>query len=173
MEDQPTLSKTAKITKLVYKPHLCNANIIYNLTVIHYGAKRYQPHLIRPIENSGWIKPKGGLWTSPINSKWGWKDWCKSENFRDCDEMNSFKLKFKPDTKIILIDGLDDLLNLPKYIIEEKYPDFALLAAICDAIWLTEKGQHETHLSYPMSLYGWDCESILIINGGCCYETQE
>jgi len=53
---------------------------------------------------------------------------------------------------------------------KKEYPNFELLATMCDAIWLTEKGQNETHLSYPISLYGWDCESVLIINGECCYE---
>lgn len=153
-----------------YKPRFCKDDVVCSLTVIHYGEKQYQPSKIKPIENEGCVKPKGGLWTSPINSNWGWKDWCESENFRDCNEANSFKLKFKPDAKIIIIDSLKDLLGLPKYNYHEKqYPDFELLATMCDAIWLTEKGQNETHLSHP-SLYGWDCESVLIINGECCYE---
>ena len=32
-----------------------------------------------------------------------------------------------------------------------------------DAIFLTEKGQHETRFSEP-SLYGWDCECVLVMN---------
>lgn len=156
--------------------HYLQSDIMCNLTVVHYGGKKYQPHLIKPIENHGWVKPDGGLWTSPINSNWGWKDWCLSENFRDCNEANSFKLKFKPDAKIMIIDSLKDLLDLPKCNIDygvnfkKEYPDFELLATMYDAIWLTEKGQHETHLSFPISLYGWDCETVLIINGECCYE---
>jgi len=160
------------------QPPFCQADIMCSLSVVHFGSKEYQPHLINPIKNDNWVKPKGGLWTSPINSNWGWKDWCESENFRDCNEANSFKLKFKNDAKIMLIDSLKDLLNLPKRIIDygnnckREYPDFELLATICDAIWLTEKGQNETHLSYPNSLYGWDCESVLILNPECCYEAR-
>ena len=41
------------------------------MIVIHYGASEYNPELFQPIVNSGWIKPVGGLWTSPINSKFG------------------------------------------------------------------------------------------------------
>jgi hypothetical protein len=33
-----------------------------------------------------------------------------------------------------------------------------------DAIHLTERGEHETRLSQPYSLYGWDCECVLIMN---------
>lgn len=162
--------------ELTYNPRFCKADVMCTLTVIHYGEKQYQPSKIKPIENGRWVKPKGGLWTSPINSNWGWKDWCEGENFRDCNEANSFKLKFKSDAKIMIIDSLKDLLDLPKCNIDygdnykKEYPNFELLATMCDAIWLTEKGQNETHLSYPISLYGWDCESVLILNGECCYE---
>lgn len=44
------------------------------------------------------------------------------------------------------------------------YLDFELLAKNYDAIWLTENGQSETHLYYPINLYGWDCETVLIMN---------
>lgn len=36
-----------------------------------------------------------------------------------------------------------------------------------EAIWLTAKGQSETHYSNPTNLYGWDCESVLIMNSKC------
>jgi len=146
---------------------------INNFSVIHYGATEYIPNKIKPIKNDNWCKPRGGLWCSPTNSNWGWKDWCKIEHFRDCDERNSFKLKFKPNSKIILINSLSDLINLPKVESEYdclKHPDFELLATLCDVIWLTEIGQNETHLSYPNSLYGWDCESVLILNNKCAYQ---
>src|SRR5690606_41763411 len=94
------------------------ANEMLAETIVHFGATKYNPELVQPIKNENWVKPKGGLWTSPINSNWGWKDWCESENFRDCNEANSFKLKFKPDAKIMIIDSLKDLLDLPKYNID-------------------------------------------------------
>jgi len=52
-------------------------------------------------------KPKGGLWASPVDSKWGWKDWCERENFGKLD--SSFMFKLKPNAKIYVVDDLNDL----------------------------------------------------------------
>jgi hypothetical protein len=144
--------------------------------LVHFGSSVYLPQTVKPIVNDNWVKPKGGLWTSPVDSVWGWKDWCEMENFRKCDEDNSFKLQFKMSAKILVIDGLNDLVKLPKqdvvitYKYQKQYLDFELLSKEYDAIWLTETGQNETHMSHPMDLYGWDCESVLIMNPYCVTE---
>ena len=146
--------------------------------LIHFGSSRYNKSKVHPIKNENWCKPKGGLWTSPINSNYGWKEWCEAENFRDCFFENSFKLKLKDDAKIFIIDSLSDLQKAPLVDFkigehyQKQYLNFELIANSYDAIWLTEKGQHQTHLSYPLSLYGWDCESVLILNPNCCYEVS-
>ena len=45
------------------------------------------------------------------------------------------------------------------------YPDFeGMVRAGIDAIWLTAHGESATRFSRPYSLYGWDCESVLIMN---------
>ena len=139
--------------------------------LIHYGSDKFIPEKVLPVKNDNWVKPKrdGGLWTSPIDSKWGWKDWNDCEQFRDCDEQNSFTVYLKPDAKIFVIDSLEDLKDAP--LIDgysKRVLDFEFLAQKYDAIWLTEKGQNETHLSYPIDLYGWDCETVLILNADCC-----
>jgi hypothetical protein len=41
-----------------------------------------------------------------------------------------------------------------------------------DAIWLTEAGQWETRHTYPRNLYGWDCETIFIMNESCVKSTK-
>ena len=68
------------------------ANEMLAEAIVHFGATKYNPELVQPIKNENWAKPKGGLWTSPVNSEWGWKHWCEAESFRDCNEENSFKL---------------------------------------------------------------------------------
>jgi hypothetical protein len=144
--------------------------------LIHFGSPAYLPQTVKPIVNDNWSKPKGGLWTSPVDSLWGWKDWCEFEQFRECDEDNSFKLQFKLDANILVIDCLQDLKKLPMQTVvvtheyQKKYPDFELLAKQYDAIWLTEVGEQETRMSYPANLYGWDCESVLILNPYCVTE---
>lgn len=142
--------------------------------VIHYGSNQFNIELINQIKNDNWVKPKGGLWTSPVNSEWGWENWCKSEQFRDCNEKISFKLKLNNDAKIYIIDCFDDLVSAPKITFnlgenyQKQYIDFEELAKEYDAIWLTIKGLNQTHLSYPLDFYGWDCETILIMNPKCC-----
>ena len=42
--------------------------------------------------------------------------------------------------------------------------DFKEASKTWDAIFLTEKGQRETRFTHPKNLYGWDCESVLILN---------
>lgn len=145
--------------------------------LIHYGSKVFDQNAFKPIKNKTWVKPKGGLWTSPINSKWGWKDWCEMEGFRDCDKNNSFTLQLKDETKVFVIDSFQDLQNAPLITItsgnyKSQFLDFELIAKTFDAIWLTEKGQDETRLTYPLSLYGWDCESVLLLNAKCCIQVE-
>ena len=139
--------------------------------LIHYGSDKFIPEKVLPVKNDSWVKPnrEGGLWTSPVDSKWGWKDWNDCEQFRDCDERNSFTVRLKSDAKIFVIDSLEDLKNSPlRDGYSKRVLDFEFIAQNYDAIWLTEKGQNETHLSYPIDLYGWDCETVLILNPHCC-----
>ena len=143
------------------------------MKLIHYGFKIYDPYKISPIINTGWVKPLGGLWTSPINSKYGWKHWCKDAEFRECNKRNSFTIEINDNAKILIINTLKDLesLELIKADYGAKFiPNFELLAKEYDAIHLTVNGQTETRFSYPICLYGWDCESVLIMNKDCIKE---
>lgn len=156
---------------------LATQDAVSNLVVIHYGNSEYNKRKVKKIKNQNWIKPQGGLWTSPVDSEFGWKDWCEAENFRDCEEGNSFKLKFKTGTKIAIIDSLPDLEGMPfqpnnAVFSITKFIDYEYLVKIgVDAIWLTANGQWKTRLSSSVNLYGWDCDTVFIMNKNCCYET--
>ena len=55
----------------------------------------------------------------------------------------------------------------------DKTPDLLeQLSKKYDAIWLTLKGFNETHLSFPLNLYGWDCETVFIMNPNCVTEIK-
>jgi hypothetical protein len=141
--------------------------------LIHYGSNVFDQNAMKPIKNENWVKPKGGLWTSPVNSEYGWKDWCHSEQFRDCDKSNAFILQLKETAKVLIIDSLKDLENAPLVCVShinynQHFLDFETIAKNYDAIWLTENGQYSTRYSHPISLYGWDCESVLLLNAKCC-----
>ena len=144
------------------------------MILIHYGSKSFEDNKFREIKNRNFSKPSGGLWTSPIESNWGWKDWCYSEDFRSCEKENSFTIKLKDTAKVFKIDSVSDLLLAPSFdpFPGFKYINYEELSKEYDAIWLTELGQIETRFSKPMDLYGWDCESVLLLNKECFYRVE-
>jgi hypothetical protein len=163
---------------MLYKPNYCTSKQVGDLTVVHYGATKFHPEIVDPIKNYSWAKPRGGLWTSPIGSDWGWKEWCDANDFRDCKEENSFKLRFHHTARIVIVDTLKDLEEIPSYPLipgSESMlttPDFELVAGVADAIWLTRDGEIATRFSHPHTLYGWDCESVLVMNPQCCHQIK-
>lgn len=134
------------------------------LELITYGlGDKLYPEKISRIKNDNFIKPKGGLWASPLHAKFGWREWCKSENFGDLT--SSFKFTFAGN--ILKVDSLSVLDDIPWGTAFRclEYPDFEELCKNkIDAVWLTDSGFNETHLSMPRNLYGWDCECVLIMN---------
>lgn len=131
----------------------------------HYGSNKFDLSLFKPIKNRHWIKPYGGLWTSPLNTKWGWKEWCEAENFNIYKIDKFFNVTFTGN--ILVIDSEKDLdkLKWKKHCSYVWHIDFEeMVNNGVDAIWLTQEGEADTRLLHPRSLYGWDCESVLIMN---------
>jgi len=138
---------------------------IVRLRLLHYGASQYDPNKFAPISDVPFRnKPKGGLWTSPVDSEYGWRDWCEAESWGDLTK--SFEVEFTG--AVYVIDSMQDMNELPW--IECDGHSFISFQALCamgftyDAIHLTEKGQSDTRFTYPRSLYGWDCETVLVMN---------
>ena len=137
------------------------------LDLIPYGLGNHLDiSKIRPINNQDYRnKPSGGLWSSPINSNFGWKDWCECEQFQ-LDRLETH-FTFSFNGNVLTINSPGDLYQMPWIATNEpffiQYPDFEKLAKSFDAIWLTDLGQDSTRFSKP-NLYGWDCESVLIMN---------
>ena len=144
---------------------------------IHYGCDASEFHEIPPIRNEKmFTKPQGGLWASPVDADFGWKDWCELENFQHTDFNKSFKFTIKDDAKILHINKANQLDKLPQ-------SENTMLSRTMMTILDFEKLQKEydgmeLHLSeevFPKKadwnynglywrLYGWDCDSILIFN---------
>lgn len=137
---------------------------------IHYGSRVYDPDRVKTIRNSPhWVKPNGGLWASAVDAKYGWKQWCEAENFRDCSEENSFRFSISSNARVLHLRNSSDLKVLPKQ-------ENNLGSGVClDFEKLIQQGYDavEVHISddpgdgrYCLyySLYGWDCDSIVIMN---------
>lgn len=138
-------------------------------TYIHYDGQSFNKDKFTPIRNSPWkTKPHGGLWASDINSEYGWKDWCKENDFRECNDDDSFTFTLSDDAKVLVIDSMDCIDNLP--IISTwtvfnnndttYYLDFEELKKEYDAIELVLSNDYKLY----WALYGWDCDSILVMN---------
>ena len=127
-------------------------------------------------------KPTGGLWSStytPLadeDSKW--IEWCKDNCQEDWVGKHSILLEIKSNARIFTIDSQDDLLNLYRLyprvtFCDQKYIDYYEVQKDWDIIHLTEDGEwvcrHPRiytglNKNIELSLYGWDCESSLILN---------
>ena len=141
-------------------------------TYIHYGSGAFDTKRFNPIKDRlGFVKPFGGLWASPIDSRNSWKDWCIANEF-NLDALSTyFTFKLKPGTRVAMIKSRKDLEDLwiggyvtidgkysrPNYLIKfEK-----LLKDGFDAV------EVKLNDSLYWDLYGWDCDSILILNPDC------
>lgn len=137
---------------------------------IHYGHKEFSKELFQPIKNREMFsKPAGGFWASRVNALYGWKDWCKDEEFGECKEDNSFRFFISKNANILTINSVDDLKELPKAkqpiptsgTLWDSYLDFEkILSNGIDAIEVNISSDSDLY----MAMYGWDCDSILIMN---------
>ena len=132
---------------------------------IHYGHKTFEPDRFQKVENQlGIPKPNGGLWASPIETEYGWKEWNANKNIGASFE-EYFMFTLKKDAKVLTISNVEQLGDLPQ--LNSLFPfntwallDYEKLAEEYDAIEvkITEDGR------LYEKLYTWDCDSILIIN---------
>lgn len=136
-----------------------------NTKYIHYGHKEFDINKFNPIKNRmGFPKPFGGLWASDINTSYGWKDWNKDNDFVDCDIDNSFTFELRDDANVFHIHHVTDLKKTP-----HKKP-YQYSSFLIDFEKMKQNGFDaiELHLSEDWDLYyelyGWDCDSILIMN---------
>lgn len=140
-----------------------------NTYYIHYGSTKFSQERWVDIKNQNWIKPKGGLWASRVNSSYGWKEWNDTSNYAPCIITNSFTFRIRGCSPILVINSLNVLRELyeqgkAKFMFNDVYVlDFEKLKEEYDAI--------DFRLSECPSLYhamyGWDCDSTLILNRYC------
>ena len=77
-------------------------DILPSLVRLTEKSAVFNKGLFNPIKNTSFTKPDGGYWASPVDSSWGWKDWCEVEDFSECKESNSFRFTLKEDARVLL-----------------------------------------------------------------------
>lgn len=145
---------------------------------IHYGHDSFNRDLFRPIRNREmFVKPWGGLWASPVDAEFGWYEWCNKENFNTRRLSDSFMFTLSEKARVVHIRSVADLKELHdqehpgwcKGYLPFKSIDFEkLLADGVDAVELHLSEEDLTGCGFMeglyWELYGWDCDSILIMN---------
>lgn len=151
---------------------------------IHYGHKHFDKNLFEKVMNRNdcFTKPLGGLWASRVGAEYGWKEWVNDQNFRldKYTEGNYFKFKLKDNARVLIIDNSKILDKLPKNkaniinISSWCSLDFEELSKKYDAIEvLINDEEFENFDGLYWKLYGWDCDSILIMNKNAVEEIKE
>lgn len=137
---------------------------------IHYGSKNFEPGGIGKVVNIPYFtKPGGGMWASPIDAEYGWKEWNKDQDFRECDSDNAFTFTVKPDASIVTIKSIEDIECLPKSDARKRISNYEMVRIDfesmrydlgVDAIELVLSNDRRLY----WAMYGWDCDSILVMN---------
>ncbi len=135
-----------------------------------YTLAKFEPVSNRPF----FPKPYGGLWASPIFSDYGWKEWCKCNEFygKGFGVCNMFRLK--PDARVLRIESDDDLDTIEKNcdILQRVDSHFSDRVICMDFEKLLKLGYDAVEVwmntaRIYFGLYGWDCDSIIILNPDC------
>ena len=146
------------------------------------GSDHFDRSIFMPVTNEPypWIKPRGGMWSSPVNSDNTWEDWCQENSFRLRKLDRQFRFVLAEGSRVLRIESNKDLDELysqgykrsdfdkHQYLRDDMYYlDFEkILANGYDAIQVTIT--NETY----WSLYGWDCDTLLVLNPDCVIEIE-
>ena len=142
------------------------------LTYINYGSNAFDSNKFSTVTNHEMFnKPDGGLWASPVDSKYGWKNFCENQNFR-CETLNKhFEFTLTPEAKIYVIASDIDVQNLPTTATGELLNMLTITGLTpIDFEKIIHDGYDAIYFdmdSYPdgyNTMRGWDCTSLLVLN---------
>lgn len=133
---------------------------------VFYGDDPLDKNKMQPITNRPLAsKPDGGLWASPVDTQYGWADWCWREDFRDTSAQHKTVFSIENATVLKWTCAEDvacsPMQDVPPEIINNfagfTAPDFEKISERYDAIEVKIDRLHHT-------LYGWDCDTLLVLN---------
>ena len=150
---------------------------------IHYGSSKFDINKFGKPKNCStlWNKPDPHtcLWASPIDSENGWLQWSLDNLFRTDELKSSFIFELTPNSKILNIRNDDELQqSVDSGLLHNRYTEF--LGFLSDEYYmdfeqLAKDGYDaiEVHIcsnKIYFGLYGWDCDSLLVLNPDCVVE---
>ena len=137
---------------------------------IHYGSNNFDINKFESIKNQremSFEKPYGGLWASPVGSRYNWHDWCLNNDFHTEKLKDSFVFTLQPNSRVITVKTIQDISNILAVVPLERrqgnHIDFEeLLKLGYDAIEV-----YIDNVDVYYRLYGWDVDSLLVLNPDC------
>lgn len=141
-------------------------------TTVAYLREAPSQSRCTPVRDDGWVKPRGGLWTTPGGAP-TWQQWCAQDYPAGVAGCRGWTWDVRPDARLWVVDTLADLVDtvarFPGRISTAVGPTISfesMQAQGFDGMWLTDRGQSDTRIpppGYP-SLYGWDLETVLLFH---------
>lgn len=145
---------------------------------VHYGDVSFVREKFEPIVNRDFSnKPDGGLWASSCEAKNSWCSWCEENDFRRANTDKHFYFNIADTANVLRIESLEDCRELilqPVGYLHEEYKDSnynvidyrACMKRGIDAIEYKYDiaSQSEDFEEIDTIMWGWDCDSILILN---------
>lgn len=145
---------------------------------VHYGDAIFARDEFEPIENRDFSnKPNGGLWASSCKAENSWSTWCVENNFKRANLDECFYFNLTDTAQVLRVESLEDCKELtlrPVGYMHEEYLDSnyevidyrACLERGIDAIEYKYDitSQSEDFEEIDTIMWGWDCDSILILN---------
>lgn len=142
-----------------------------DMIFVSYLNGEYDQKAFKPIEYDDVYtianKCRYGLWACPIDSNFGWKEWCEREDFPSGNDLFTFKLK--DNAKIYVVDNYEDLERIST--LKDRFGRGSinfkeLLANNYDGIYVTDNAV--SSLRYIegniQDLSCWDVESLCVFN---------
>ena len=149
---------------------------VENKVYIHFGADHFEPTRIQ-IQNNHWRnKPMGGFWGTPEDSPNNWKSWCLSKKIRTRSLNHYFRFRLFENAKVFFVNSEEKEQMLPLQVIDEATYLKGIreyqpkLGHIYDFEALKKNGYDAVEISITecpklfWSMYGWDCDSIVVLN---------
>lgn len=144
-----------------------------SVTYIHYGHDKYEYDKVQEYTGALRGKPDKGLWASRVDANYGWKNWCKDNDYMTESLDTHFKFTLSDGANILEIHDEDDILP---YIIRNpygwkpKYNKTDLLDGIDREKLYEEYDGMELFISdnyntlHDGVFNSWDCDSICVWN---------
>ena len=140
----------------------------------HFDLDKFKEKIDLRLDNYYLNKPPYGLWGSPVNAEFSWRDWCEGEEFH-LDSLNShFIFSVKDAAKILTVKKDKDIWKYLKHYpkMYSSYLDFNVIMREYDGMELIHADNYWELHTKPGRFNTWDVDSVVIWNPNVIVELK-